>query len=148
MIRIKVASPQEIHPLPYQRLRDIGALVLEGEAVKEAKVSLAFVDNPTIHRINNQFLQHDEPTDVITFPMSGPGAKVLEGELVIGVEVAIEQARERGHSVDEELFLYVVHGLLHLVGFDDIGDADRAAMRARERYWLKELSLPDIADEG
>jgi len=148
MIRIKVASPQEIHPLPYQKLRDIGTRVLEGEKVKEAKISLAFVDNPTIHRINNQFLQHDEPTDVITFPMSGDGAKVLEGELVIGVEVAIEQARERGHSVDEELFLYVVHGLLHLVGFDDIEDDDRAAMRQRERYWLEELELPDIADEG
>ena len=70
--------------LDYARLRSVAQSVLTGEGIRDAKVSLAFVDNPTIHGINRRFLDHDEPTDVITFPLSGAGAKKLEGELVIG----------------------------------------------------------------
>ena len=64
--------------------------------VKDYEISLAFVDNPTIHRLNKQYLDHDEPTDVLSFPYSAANANKLEGELVIGVQVAFEQATERG----------------------------------------------------
>jgi probable rRNA maturation factor len=144
--RVKIASPQEIVPLDYPRLRETARAVLAGEGVAAAEISLAFVDNATIHRINKQFLDHDEPTDVITFPMSKPGAKSLQGELVIGVEVAREQAAERGHDAGTELCLYVIHGLLHLCGFDDTDDRPERAMRARERHYLRQLGLPDIAE--
>jgi len=145
MIRTSIASPQEIVALPYEQLRETSRIVLEGEGVKEAKISLAFVDNTTIHRINKQFLEHDEPTDVITFPLSNAGAKKLEGELVIGIEIAMEQAAERGHGVETELCLYVIHGLLHLCGYDDRSKKDAAEMRVKEREYLKLLKLPDIA---
>lgn len=146
MIKVKIASPQEIIPLEYARLRQTATRVLEGEGVREAKISLAFVDNPTIHRLNKQFLQHDEPTDVLSFPMSGPKAKVLEGELVIGVEVAKAQAGDRGHDVHAELCLYVIHGLLHLCGHDDDSPKNRKQMRERERYYLSIVGLPPIAE--
>src|SRR3954454_18415529 len=122
--RIKVASPQDVVPLDRARLREVARAVLEGEGVAAAQISLAFVDNPTIHRLNKQFLNHDEPTDVLSFPMSGPQAKILEGELVIGAEVAKAQAAERGHDVAAELGLYLIHGLLHLCGYDDHDDDD------------------------
>src|SRR5205807_1937747 len=80
-------------------------------------------DNAHIHRLNKQFLQHDEPTDVLTFPYTLPGAKTLEGEVAIGYEVAKENAADRGHDVNLELLLYVVHGCLHLCGYYDIDDA-------------------------
>jgi probable rRNA maturation factor len=147
VIRVSVASPQELIELPYARLKEIARAVLEGEGVKEAKISLAFVDNPTIHRINKQFLDHDEPTDVITFPLSGKGAKTLEGELVIGVEVALEQAKDHGHEVGDELGLYVIHGLLHLCGFDDTTLKEEREMRKRERHYLQFLTMPDIAEK-
>jgi probable rRNA maturation factor len=147
MIRVSIASPQELVALPFAQLRETARVVLEAEGIREAKISLAFVDNPTIHGINNRFLKHDEPTDVITFPMSGSAAKTLEGELVIGVEVALEQARERGHAVETELCLYVIHGLLHLVGYDDVRPKDASKMRQKEREYLKALGLPDIAGE-
>ena len=79
MIRVSVASPQEVVPLDYQGLKAAAKAVLEGEGVAEAKVTLAFVDNPHIHRLNKQFLDHDEPTDVLTFPYSPKGSKKLEG---------------------------------------------------------------------
>lgn len=147
MIRTSIASPQDKVELPFAQLREVSRVVLEGEGIQEAKISLAFVDNPTIHRLNKQFLDHDEPTDVITFPMSGDGAKKLEGELVIGVEVAQEQSQDRGHPVEAELCLYVIHGLLHLCGYDDRKPKDAAEMRKKEREYLKLLSLPEIAGD-
>jgi probable rRNA maturation factor len=141
--KVSIASPQELVPIDRPRLREIVRLVLAEEDIGDYEISLAFVDNPTIHRINKQFLDHDEPTDVITFPYSSD--KVLVGELVIGVEVALEQSRAGGHPVDAELALYVVHGLLHLVGYDDKDAHDRRQMRARERHHLQGLGLPDIS---
>src|SRR5271154_5749321 len=119
MSKISVATPQEIVAVDRKAIREVARAVLDGEAIKDYEISLAFVDNPTIHRLNKQFLNHDEPTDVLTFPMSGPGAKMLEGEIVIGAEVARVQAAERNHDEQAELALYVIHGLLHLCGFDD-----------------------------
>lgn len=146
MIKVKIASPQEIIALDYDVLRKAATCVLAGESVADARVTLAFVDNFTIHRLNKQFLEHDEPTDVLSFPMSGPNAKTLEGELVIGVEVAQAQAAERGHNIQAELCLYVIHGLLHLCGYDDTDAKSRRAMRERERHYLESLDLPAIAD--
>jgi probable rRNA maturation factor len=148
MLRIKIASPQDAVPIDRPRLRAAARTVLEGEGVKAATVSLAFVDNPTIHRLNKQFLDHDEPTDVISFPLSAPGAGTLEGELVVGTEVARAQAAERGHDVGHELVLYVIHGLLHLCGYDDTTGPAEGQMRARERHYLRALGLPDIAESA
>jgi probable rRNA maturation factor len=144
-MRISIASPQETVPIDRARLRQVARAVLEGEGVTEAEISLAVVDNPTIHQLNNRYLKHDEPTDVLSFPLSEPGARKLAGELVIGAEVAKEQAESRGHAVDAELALYVIHGLLHLCGYGDETEAQAAKMRERERHYLKDLGLPDIA---
>jgi len=145
MSKISIHSPQEIIALDRGRMRDIAKAVLTGEGIFDYEISLAFVDNTTIHRLNKQYLDHDEPTDVLTFPYSAAGAKKLEGELVLGVEIATEQATERGHDVQSELALYVIHGLLHLCGFDDKSAQDEKEMRARERHYLKVLELPEIA---
>jgi probable rRNA maturation factor len=146
MLKIKIASPQETVPIDRPRLKEVARTVLDGEGVTAAAVSLAFVDNATIHRLNKQFLDHDEPTDVLTFPLSGKGAKTLEGEVVIGAEVARARAAELRHDEQHELALYVIHGLLHLCGYDDTSDSAIRRMRDRERHYLKRLGLPDIAE--
>jgi probable rRNA maturation factor len=146
--RIKVATPQETVPIDRGRVREVAKAVLEGEGISAASISLAFVDNPTIHRLNKQFLDHDEPTDVLTFPLSGPDATTLEGEVVIGAEVARSQAAERGHDEAAELCLYVIHGLLHLCGYDDTTTQAARRMRDRERHYLNLLGLPPIADQA
>jgi probable rRNA maturation factor len=145
-MRISIASPQELVAIDRGLMRQVARTVLEGEGVREAEISLAFVDNPTIHRLNRQYLDHDEPTDVLSFPLSEPGAKKLGGELVLGVEVALAEAQSRGHEVQVELALYVIHGLLHLCGHDDKTATAAADMRQRERHYLKKLGLPDIAE--
>jgi probable rRNA maturation factor len=145
MIRVSVANPYD-QPLDFAALKAAAAAVLAGEGIAAAKVTLAFVDDPHIHRLNKQFLGHDEPTDVLTFPYSEPGAKKLEGEVVIGFQTAAEYAADRGHDVGVELLLYVVHGCLHLCGLDDTTPAAEREMRARERHYLAQLGLPDVAD--
>ncbi len=144
LIQISIAVPQEIVPIDKAYFRKVAQSVLGEEGVKKASVSLAFVDDPTIHRLNKQFLDHDEPTDVLSFPMGG-GKSGLEGELVIGVEVARRIAREHGHSEKAELALYTIHGILHLVGYDDKSFTKAVKMRNAERHHLKVLGLPDIA---
>jgi probable rRNA maturation factor len=146
MSKVSVRTPQESVPIDNRRMREIARTVLEGEGVNDYEISLAFVDNPTIHRLNMQYLEHDEPTDVLTFPYSAANAKKLEGELILGAEVAQEQAVERGHDVQAELALYVIHGLLHLCGFDDKSGPAEKKMRERERHYLAHLGLPAIAE--
>ncbi len=145
MSRISIAVPQETVPIDRGRMREAARAVLAGEGVADAEISLAFVDNPTIHRLNLRYLQHDEPTDVLSFPLSEPNSRRLSGELVIGAEVAAAQAATRSHDVQAELALYVIHGLLHLCGHDDHDEAGAATMRERERRYLRELGLPDVA---
>jgi probable rRNA maturation factor len=145
MGRISIATPQEAVPVDRGRMREVARAVLEGEQAGDAEISLAFVDNATIHRLNLRYLGHDEPTDVLSFPLGEGRAGKLAGEVVIGAEVAREQATQLGHDVQAELALYVIHGLLHLCGYDDHEPADAAAMRQRERHYLRQLGLPDIA---
>src|SRR5438874_12051474 len=139
MSKIAVHSPQEIVPIDKGRLREVARAVLAGEEIGNYEISLAFVDNATIHRLNKQYLDHDEPTDVLSFPYSAANARKLEGELVVGVEIALAQAAERGHDVQAELALYVIHGLLHLCGHDDKEPSDEKEMRARETHYLQQL---------
>ncbi len=145
MGKISIASPQEAVPIDRGRMREVVRTVLQGEGIGDAEISLAFVDNPTIHRLNKQFLDHDEPTDVLSFPLGEPNSRKLSGELVIGAEVALAQAAEHGHDVQAELALYVIHGLLHLCGHDDHDAEGARAMRQRERHYLAQLGLPDIS---
>jgi probable rRNA maturation factor len=145
MIKISIASPQHHVRVERGHYRDAVRAVLEAEGIKSAEISLAFVDNATIHRLNRQFLGHDEPTDVLSFPLNQSGR--LEGELVIGVEVALAEAKSRGHDVQAELMLYIVHGLLHLCGYDDHTAHDARDMRSRERLYLDRLGLPQISPD-
>jgi probable rRNA maturation factor len=147
MIKISIASPQDAVPIDRARMRSAALAVLEGEDIQDGEISLAFVDNPTIQQLNQRYLQHDEPTDVLSFPLSEPNASRLAGELVLGAEVAQAQAAVHGHEVQAELALYVIHGILHLCGYDDKTEAGATEMRQRERHYLQQLGLPDITPQ-
>jgi probable rRNA maturation factor len=147
MSKISIATPQEAVEVDRGKMRELVRIVLEGENIADYEISLAFVDNATIHRLNKQYLDHDEPTDVLSFPLSDAKAKKLAGELVLGAEVAREQAAARGHEIHAELALYVIHGLLHLCGYGDKSADDAKIMRDRERHYLEKLGLPDIAED-
>jgi probable rRNA maturation factor len=106
-----------------------------------ASISIALVDDASIHAVNKAHLGHDWPTDVISFPLTDADDPVLGGELVISVEMACARSTEIGVEAREELALYVVHGLLHLCGFDDHDEAERLLMRQREEELLAHAGL-------
>ena len=121
-----------LRPADRPRLADVARRVLEAEGVARAEVSIAVVDDPTIHGVNRRHLDHDCPTDVISFLLSDPGDEVLSGELIVSAETAARMARRDGVDTWTELVLYATHGLLHLCGHDDQTEEGAAAMRLRE----------------
>jgi probable rRNA maturation factor len=143
MGQISVRNQQEAVPIDPRRMREVARAVLEGEGQGDGRVTIALMDNTSIQTLNKRYLNHDEPTDVLSFPLSE--GKTLEGDLAVGAEVAQAQATQRGHDVGAELALYVIHGILHLCGYDDHDEKGRARMRERERHYLAQLGLPDIA---
>jgi probable rRNA maturation factor len=114
--------------------------ILAGEGVRAGQVSVAVVDDATIHEINRRHLEHDYPTDVISFVLESEEG-YLDGEVVVSADTACTVGQDLGWPAENELLLYVVHGTLHLVGYDDQSDSDRREMRTRERHYLARFGL-------
>src|SRR5690606_30793878 len=105
--------------------------VLAEAKIARAEVSVAVVDNATIWRLNREHLDHDWATDVLSYRLDeGSDDEPLEGQIVVSAEMAESRAAEFGWSAADELLLYVIHGALHLVGYEDHSDEQREAMRA------------------
>ena len=104
-----------------------------------ASVLVSIVDDPTLHAINRDYLGHDWPTDVCTFPYHNTDG--IDGELFVSLDTAAREAAAQNRSTADELTLYVVHGVLHLCGWDDQTDEDRVQMRAAERAVLQTLGI-------
>lgn len=138
MIEIEIADRQSRLAVDRPCLVQAAREILQTHGPASCRVSLAVVDDPAIHQLNRQFLQHDYPTDVLSFLLDRT-PELLEGEVVVSADTAATQAARYGWEVADELLLYVVHGVLHLVGFDDQTDAARAAMRAAESTFLERL---------
>lgn len=129
---------------------DVRAAVLAAARLGECddvEVGVRVTMDAAIHAINRQFLQHDYPTDVISFPYE-LAPPTVEGELVVSVETGLTQAREAGWSAKEEVLLYVIHGTLHLVGFDDTAAEVRSAMRNAEHAVLRSLGMNSPKDDS
>jgi probable rRNA maturation factor len=90
-----------------------------------------------LRRLNRGFLGHDYPTDVLSFPAPGPDSL---GDLAISRQRAEDQASERGHDLETEIAVLMLHGVLHLLGYDH--ETDRGRMARAERKWRGQLGLP------
>ena len=101
-----------------------------------AEISVAIVDDPTIHRLNKDFLDHDYPTDVLSFVLERSGDTAWRARSSPSADTAIRNAAQYGWPPADELLLYIIHGALHLAGFDDTSDQAAAAMRVAEREHL------------
>jgi probable rRNA maturation factor len=132
---VSLCNEQASHPVNERQLIEAALLVLNDSAFQSAAISLAVVDDPTIHALNRQYLEHDYPTDVLTFALHDDGSH-LEGEIVISADTAASAAAEVGASPDAEQFLYVIHGVLHLTGYDDTTPEAAEEMRAAEAKYM------------
>jgi len=104
--------------------------VAEQEGKRIGQIGVIFCSDPYLLGINREYLGHDYYTDIITFDYCE--GKLLSGDLFISIDTVRDNAAFYGTTFDNELHRVIVHGLLHLIGYDDHSDADIAAMRAAE----------------
>jgi probable rRNA maturation factor len=142
-INVEVSCNQRHLAIDRSALGELVERVLRGEGIVRADLSVAVVDNETIHRINREYLDHDWPTDVISFLLSDAGAPELVGEVVVSAEMACGTAAELQADPAAELALYLVHGLLHLCSYDDSSESEVRRMRQREDEVLRREGLPN-----
>jgi probable rRNA maturation factor len=115
-----------------------------------AEISVTFVDNKEIRKLNAQYRNNDSSTDVLSFPMGengvydtnmDTGAKIL-GDVVISVEKAVEQAKAFDHSLQREVGYLTAHSVLHLLGYDHMDNMEKVRMREKEELVMSQLGLP------
>jgi probable rRNA maturation factor len=105
-------------------------------------VNVLLTANQHMRRLNRQFRQKDKPTDVLSFPadLSGKSPEKYAGDLAISVEIARESAKQLGHSLEDEIKVLILHGVLHLAGYDH--ESDNGEMARTEDRLRQKLDLP------
>ena len=132
-------------------LENAAAAVLDLSGVPTGNLTIALVDEARIQALNRDFLGHDAPTDVLSFPADETDPETncrYLGDVVISLARAAEQAAERGHAIEAEMQLLVVHGVLHLLGHDHAGAGEKERMWAAQAEVLERLGVsPEIVHE-
>lgn len=128
------------------------AVLREEKFEGDSEVSVSFVDNEEIRKLNKEFRNIDSATDVLSFPLGengvydvnpDTGAKLL-GDVVISMERAQKQAMEYGHSFEREVCYLTVHSMLHLLGYDHMEPQEKAEMRMKEEIVMARIGLERI----
>lgn len=141
-------------PVDEEMLRRAALATLLHQNAPSVEVAVVVTDDESLRELNRRFRGIDAPTDVLAFPdetrgpfVGAPGFPRYLGDVVISFPRAQEQAGQAGHPVEAELQLLVVHGVLHLLGYDDQSEPERAKMWAAQEAILKALgvqvNLPD-----
>lgn len=154
MYQIDISDNQDALQLDADYLSDVVRTTLAAEQVAAASLSIAIVDDTTIHQLNRQYLQHDYPTDVLSFLLEATdnsahaagqprgAGKHIDGEVIVSAEYAQNLAADYDWEPLHELILYIVHGVLHLCGYDDLTVDELPLMREREQAVFSALGLP------
>lgn len=140
MLSIELSDEQSTLALDANRIKRLAQQILSDAGIRSGSLSIAVVDDPTIHQLNREFLEHDYPTDALSFLLERDGDR-LEGEVIVSADTAARVAAELDWPAEDELLLYVVHATLHLVGHDDASDELRTAMQTEERRYLWALGI-------
>ncbi|MEM8669663.1 MAG: rRNA maturation RNase YbeY [Planctomycetota bacterium] len=151
-------SPESLHvdvivdddiqtPMPIEQMIEAVRTACRFQACDRGSIGIRITDDPEIHRINRDYLQHDYPTDVISFgyQLEPP---LVEGELVVSFDTARREADVTGWCSASELLLYIVHGTLHICGLDDQEIEARNEMRHAEQHVMRQLGVIEIEKHG
>ena len=143
---IPVARQSGETPKTIAKVRKAIRATLRRHGVVRARIGVAFVNDAAMARLNRKHLGRIGPTDVLSFDLreAVDEKTAIDGEIVMSVDVAVNQARERGHAVEAELALYAVHGTLHLLGYDDRRKCDADRMHEVEDEILSSLGWGPI----
>lgn len=139
---LSIRNRQKVCPIDTKLFRQIVTGFLKSiESIDGYELGLHLVDAPEMARVNEQFLNHEGSTDVITFDhQEDADSDRLYGELYLCLADAVKQARQFRTTWQSELTRYAVHGILHLCGYDDLTDEDRKEMKQTENRCLRKLA--------
>jgi probable rRNA maturation factor len=150
MIAVQITNHFEKLPVETAKLKKLVRTVCRRFGVAEARVSIGIVDDAEISKLNKQFLNHEGTTDCLSFDLSDEmepqGRKVFD--LIVNGELALREAARRGHGAEAELALYVTHGLLHDLGFDDATPEQARQMHRTEDEILQHLGYGLVYNNG
>lgn len=132
-------STIQLNAVFLEKLESIFLDILEDLELKDKECELLLVDNEKIQAINLEFREINQPTDVLSFPLDSKFSSLL-GSVVISVEYAKNVAENLGHSLNEEIALLFIHGVLHLLGFDH--ENDEGEHRQKEVEFVEKFCLP------
>jgi probable rRNA maturation factor len=141
-VRVVVADEQADVTVDVDRWQRLATAVIGDEGAR-GELTLTFVDGEEMHALNAEHMGVEGPTDVLSFPLDAAdaavpdGVPVLLGDVVVCPVVAAEQAPQHAGTLDDELALLVVHGVLHVLGHDHVTPAETEMMQARERELLE-----------
>ena len=155
---LTILNHQRTNKINPRFLKQVVAELFAELTITEAELGILLVSAKTMARVNWQFLQHTGSTDVITFdhrdfqfPISNRQLKI-HGELFICVDEAVKQAKDFGTNWQSEVVRYVVHGVLHLLGYDDLKPDLRRTMKREEnrlvRHLTKRFALAQLSRPG
>ncbi|OHB98818.1 MAG: rRNA maturation RNase YbeY [Planctomycetes bacterium RIFCSPLOWO2_12_38_17] len=145
-MKLNIINLQKLHFIDKNRVKKLISSILKIEK-KNAELNLVFTDNKKIKKINKTFLGHNFVTDVISFAYNNSSLENnISGEIIISVEMAVKLAQKLKCTIEGEIALYLVHGLLHLLGYNDKLKRDARKMHQREKELLSmygyDVSIP------
>jgi probable rRNA maturation factor len=137
MVKITINNLQNKLPIPETYIKNLIRRIIRGEKFKKpCSVNICFTDNNLIKKLNTRFLNTRGATDVLAFNLSGKTSPVLLADIAISTESAISNSRSFKTSPGKELLLYVAHGILHILGFNDHTNAQTQLMRKKEKEYV------------
>lgn len=134
--RISVENSCPNIKVKIKQVKNLAQMILLKERILKAEINIVFVDDQYILRLNRQYLNKDTITDVLSFILTDETDDYLEGEVYANIEQIIRQADEYQVPFDDELCRIVIHGLLHLIGFDDQTEEQKQVMTEKEDHYL------------
>lgn len=149
MIKILFDNRQkdiEISKVLEEKIYNAVEICLAEEDIKDSvEVSISFVTNKEIRKLNFEYRNLDRETDVLSFPLEYDfniiGINRMLGDIVISLEKAKEQSEEYGHSIEREIIYLVIHSMFHLLGYDHINEEEKIEMRQKEKKIIKKIGL-------
>ena len=146
--RVLIKNRQALIPSDLRVIRQMARSILDGLGLSNPEISILLLDDVQITTLNQHYLSRNYATDVLSFPMAGGPYPAINphllGDVVISVETALRQAQARGCSLQAEIARLLIHGILHLLGYDH----ERSAAARMKMRRLEKKLVQRLGDEG
>lgn len=138
-MKVEIINHQNLKKINLKSLREKLNKLCLSLNILDKRISFYLCDNEFIKDLNKKYFKKNSATDVISFPLTDDLEPDYLGEVVVSVETAVMVSKDQGIKWQKELFLYLIHGVLHLIGYDDIAKTKRVVMEKKQEELLGEF---------